>query len=505
MHPKSFPRTFGGGVSVSVSGRIPLGVLSGNAPRCPGLKAPPPDQDADLSVWAVIRPGHVREKIAIFAAEGRWSDPAHDPASPAGLRRHERVLMVCAAKAKGSRGGDSTPKRRRRSENNPKLPRDQRNQLPGEQPSKPAERSGGGAGGDEDRQKVSVGEMVAFLERRASKQKPRPKPAPHLQRSSASITLSRPPAPPEVRPEEEPDSVRVSDMVARLEGECVRRQKEGGGVSRSSSLRRGAGRVLLTAGDHSPPPSRTPPPPAPPTAPGFSPEASVLTAPPSGGPAVRAESAICRVAPPLPSQEEEPLPGLLFLSPPGAEAAPPPQSDHGDITPPPCATPCPPPGREGRGPAASPDFLALRRRLQRLLAPQPLLLLLPPHLLLKILLLLPTRSLAALKCACTRLRLLIDDYAPRPADSLWVSDPRYRDDPCKQCKRRHRPGDVSLCRWHHKPYCQALPYGPGYWMCCRGARRDAPGCNVGLHDNRWVPAFHSINVPIYRGSRSPDN
>ncbi|CAG5866963.1 unnamed protein product [Menidia menidia] len=487
-----------------------MGVLSGNAPRCPGLKAPRPDPDADLSVWAVIRPGHVREKIAIFAAEGRWSDPAHDSASPVGLRRHERVLMVCAAKAKGSRGGDSTPKRRRRSENSPKLPRDQRNQLSGEQPAPMASKLAGGVGGgepgtvggDEDRQKVSVGEMVAFLERRASKQKPRPKPAPHLQRSSASITLSRPPAPPEVRPEEEPDSVRVSDMVARLEGECVRRQKEEGGVSRSSSLRRGAGRVLLTAGDQSPPPGRPLPPPAPPTAPGFSPKVPSL----SEGPVVRAESAICRVAPPLPSQEEEPLPGLLFLSPPGAEAAPPPQSDPGgDTPPPPGAPPCPPPGREGRGPAASPDFLALRRRLQRLLAPQPLLLLLPPHLLLKILLLLPTRSLAALKCACTRLRLLIDDYAPRPADSLWVSDPRYRDDPCKQCKRRHRPGDVSLCRWHHKPYCQALPYGPGYWMCCRGARRDAPGCNVGLHDNRWVPAFHSINVPIYRGSRSPDN
>ncbi|AWP15916.1 putative F-box only protein 34 [Scophthalmus maximus] len=63
-------------------------------------------------------------------------------------------------------------------------------------------------------------------------------------------------------------------------------------------------------------------------------------------------------------------------------------------------------------------------------------------------------------------RFLIENYGVRPADSLWVCDPRYRDDPCKQCKRRYDRGDVSLCRWHHKPYCQALPYGPGYWMCC---------------------------------------
>lgn len=140
----------------------------------------------------------------------------------------------------------------------------------------------------------------------------------------------------------------------------------------------------------------------------------------------------------------------------------------------------------------------MRQRLQQLLEPQPYLSVLPHHLLLKILLLLPTQSLAALKCSCRYFKFIIDNYGVRPADSLWVSDPRYRDDPCKQCKKRYGRGDVSLCRWHHKPYCQALPYGPGYWMCCHGARRDTPGCNVGLHDNRWVPAFHSINVPIYR-------
>lgn len=156
----------------------------------------------------------------------------------------------------------------------------------------------------------------------------------------------------------------------------------------------------------------------------------------------------------------------------------------------------------GRRASASQDFLELRQRLQQLLEPQPYLSVLPHHLLLKILLLLPTQSLAALKCTCRYFKFIIDNYGVRPADSLWVSDPRYRDDPCKQCKKRYGRGDVSLCRWHHKPYCQALPYGPGYWMCCHGVHRDAPGCNVGLHDNRWVPAFHSINVPIYRRSRN---
>ncbi|KAJ0063188.1 hypothetical protein NL108_013352 [Boleophthalmus pectinirostris] len=153
---------------------------------------------------------------------------------------------------------------------------------------------------------------------------------------------------------------------------------------------------------------------------------------------------------------------------------------------------------EGR---VSEDFLLMRRRVQSLLEPRSnlsYLSLLPHHLLLQILLHLPTRALAALKCTCHYLRLVIDTYDPRPMDALWVCDPRYRDDPCKQCKRRHQRGDVSLCRWHHKPFCQAMPYGPGYWMCCHGDRRDAPGCNVGLHDNRWVPAFHSINAPIYR-------
>nr|XP_046223223.1 F-box only protein 34-like isoform X2 [Oncorhynchus gorbuscha] len=147
------------------------------------------------------------------------------------------------------------------------------------------------------------------------------------------------------------------------------------------------------------------------------------------------------------------------------------------------------------------EFLEMRFKIQLLLEPQQYMSFLPHHIIIKIFCLLPTESLAALKCTCHYFKFIIESYGVRPADSRWVCDPRYKDDPCKQCKKRYGRGDVSLCRWHHKPYCQALPYGPGYWMCCHGSHKDTPGCNVGLHDNRWVPAFHSINMPIYKKPR----
>lgn len=148
------------------------------------------------------------------------------------------------------------------------------------------------------------------------------------------------------------------------------------------------------------------------------------------------------------------------------------------------------------------EFLEMRFKIQLLLEPQQYMAFLPHHIIVKIFCLLPTENLAALKCTCHYFKFLIESYGVRPADSRWVCDPRYKDDPCKQCKKRYGRGDVSLCRWHHKPYCQALPYGPGYWMCCHGSHKDTPGCNVGLHDNRWVPAFHSINMPIYKKPRA---
>uniref|UniRef100_A0A8D0AF28 F-box protein 34 n=1 Tax=Sander lucioperca TaxID=283035 RepID=A0A8D0AF28_SANLU len=390
-----------------------------------------------------------------------------------------------------------------------------------------------------EEQKVSVVEMVAFLEQRASEpqqQQPDAKPLLAMQRSSASITLSRAP-PPEVRgeepdsirgeepesvrreeeepesnrgeelesirrEEEEPESVRVSDMVARLESACEKRQSAGD-LSRNNSLRRIAGRVLLATDQSSAP---CPPSSASDREPTGCSETAVSAETLDSAAETHTQALPLQQAPPLTQASKvEPMPGLLFLL-PASQPRPPlmepaclcvliQDGDAGVVTL--CSSSSSPPPRR-----ASPDFLLMRQRLQQLLAPQPFLAVLPHHVLLTILALLPTQSLAALKCTCRYLRSVIDDYGVRPADSLWVSDPRYRDDPCKQCKKRYGRGDVSLCRWHHKPYCQALPYGPGYWMCCHGARRDTPGCNVGLHDNRWVPAFHSINVPIYRRGRA---
>ncbi|XP_067469826.1 F-box only protein 34 [Thunnus thynnus] len=555
------------------------------------------DGDAPLDIWAAIKPGHVREKIAIFTSEAGRTDASggSERTSTSSSGSWDRTSPVCtshapmaglsrAVKAKGSWEETSNAKRRRRSGSNQNLQQDQRNQLPdppehahklSPHRSDSTQRASGEQGGVEavseeaEDTKVSVVDMVAFLEQRASKQQQRDsKPVLALQRSSTTIMLSRAP-PPEVREGsevrgEEPESVRVSDMVAKLESECLRTRVEGD-LSRSNSLRRMVGRVLLAATDQcsapcqpaSPSSSLTSSPSSSlsgaqrePISCSETPRTSALTpplpdvaTPPSGDVAVVARgggsSASETQATPLQSEGAEPLPGLLFLSPPPA-ASELQTRPHTDSTPPSSphtptdSKPRPPhhrttfdpeadPSRPHRPPVSgsqseksraqeeevavvpvarrasvSQDFLEMRQRLQQLLEPQPYLSLLPHHLLLKILLLLNTQSLAALKCSCHYFQFIIDTYGVRPADSLWVSDPRYRDDPCKQCKKRYGRGDVSLCRWHHKPYCQALPYGPGYWMCCHGTHRDAPGCNVGLHDNRWVPAFHSINVPIYR-------
>uniref|UniRef100_A0A8D0GCW0 F-box protein 34 n=1 Tax=Sphenodon punctatus TaxID=8508 RepID=A0A8D0GCW0_SPHPU len=147
------------------------------------------------------------------------------------------------------------------------------------------------------------------------------------------------------------------------------------------------------------------------------------------------------------------------------------------------------------------DFLETRFKIQQLLEPQQYMAFLPHHIMVKIFGLLPTRSLVALKCTCCYFKFIIEYYNIRPADSRWVRDPRYREDPCKQCKKKYVKGDVSLCRWHPKPYCQALPYGPGYWMCCHRSQKGVPGCKLGLHDNQWVPACHSFNRAIHKKSR----
>lgn len=506
------------------------------------------EADAPMDIWTVIKPGHVREKIAIFASDApKQTDATADRNRSLSSGSELRTPLVCAShtplsappratKAKGIWEETCNAKRRRRSGN--RNAQQERRIAPQQclPASLPAE--------EVEPQKVSVGEMVAFLEQRANEQQPDSKPVLALQRSSTTITLSRPP-PFEARQGsevkgEEPENLRVSDMVAKLESECLRRRAEGE-LSRSNSLRRTVGRVLLVAAAEqspapSPPSQRTPPASLPSREPASRTE--TMAAPPPAprrdveaqkvGAARGPESPSAEAPPPQLERhvEEEPLPGLLFLSSSPAaslhtrSASSPHAPDDAFIFDPAPSRPRTPScsqserkkperseeeeaggGAVSRRASVSQDFLEMRQRLQQLLEPQPLLAVLPHHLLVKIFLLLPTQSLAALKCTCHYFKFIIENYGVRPADSLWVSDPRYRDDPCKQCKRRYGRGDVSLCRWHHKPYCQALPYGPGYWMCCHGSHRDAPGCNVGLHDNRWVPAFHSINVPIYRRSR----
>lgn len=514
----------------------PLPPLPGYENDTLRLQTTAEDADAPLDIWTVIKPGHVREKIAIFASDGGRTNGPGDSERTSTSGSPDRTPAVCtnnvamaglfrAVKAKGSWEENSTAKRRRRSGSNQNLQQDKRTKslprrLDSSQRSGDEQCGGEAVTEEEEEQKVSVVEMVAFLEQRVSEQQLDSKPLLALQRSSTTITLSRAP-PTEVRGEE-PDNVRVSDMVAKLESECLRRRTEGD-LSRSNSLRRTVGRVLLATADQVSAPCQPSSPSSVtssslPGAQSTSSEtpASSLTTPPSSdlttplSPRSGEAAVNCQEtqAPPPQSEEAEPLPGLLFLSLPPAASETLPLTD---------SEPRPSPdsgsqsdrrrsdrGPEGRRASVSQDFLLMRQRLQQLLEPQPYLAVLPHHLLLKIFLLLPTQSLAALKCTCHYFRFIIDMYAVRPADSLWVSDPRYRDDPCKQCKKRYDRGDVSLCRWHHKPFCQALPYGPGYWMCCHGAHRDAPGCNVGLHDNRWVPAFHSINVPIYRRSQHND-
>ncbi|XP_029454130.1 F-box only protein 34 [Rhinatrema bivittatum] len=150
------------------------------------------------------------------------------------------------------------------------------------------------------------------------------------------------------------------------------------------------------------------------------------------------------------------------------------------------------------------DFLETRFKIQQLLEPQQYMIFLPHHIMVKIFRFLPTKTLAALKCTCLYFKFIIEHYDIRPADSLWVRDPRYKADPCKQCKKKYVKGDVSLCWWHPKPYCQALPYGPGYWMCCQKIQKDSSGCKVGLHDNRWVPACHNFNRTVYKKAKESE-
>ncbi|KAI4905389.1 hypothetical protein NFI96_018609 [Prochilodus magdalenae] len=579
--------------------------------------------EGSLDIWAVIKPGNTKEKIAIFTAQkcghvgagGNDKVPEREVTTP--------DMRMVSMKSKGSWDGDSSVAKRRKRSGNPD--KQMSVEPPAQKPEictapmTPKENTDPccgvteelvGTDGEEGGKTLSVVEMVAYLEQRACDQQVDLKP--QSLRSSSTITLSKAaslpqlaeqvskgPQLPEV-PEEE-ESVRVLDMVAKLESQCLSRQslRDGGNLSRNNSLRRRVGRVLLAGSETYSVPLQ----PALPVLPqdgrvecareglisvidkanGLSKaplpvsmensECSVSCTRVQGeGQNVVAEQNTCRNVEtvkdlqPLARQTNlqandgsaEPLPGMLFFaqSPPKAlqeqkpktisenspesqnvehssdgqeinhEGALPllqtlsplsPKESVGKQSMDKLEADCSVEETEGqvsiisREPVPLPlrrlvshEFLETRFKIQLLLEPQQYMAFLPHHIIVKIFSLLPTESLAALKCTCHYFKFIIESYGVRPADSRWVSDPRYKDDPCKQCKKRYGRGDVSLCRWHHKPYCQALPYGPGYWMCCRGSHKDTPGCNVGLHDNRWVPAFHSINMPIYKKSKDSE-
>uniref|UniRef100_A0A663FI18 F-box domain-containing protein n=1 Tax=Aquila chrysaetos chrysaetos TaxID=223781 RepID=A0A663FI18_AQUCH len=179
--------------------------------------------------------------------------------------------------------------------------------------------------------------------------------------------------------------------------------------------------------------------------------------------------------------QEDPLPGQLFLLPVPEET---PVVEDMEASEEPSAVPDPSLCRLYHH--VSHDFLEIRFKIQRLLEPRQYMLLLPEHVMVKIFSYLPTQALAALKCSCHYFKSIIETFGVQATDSRWNRDPLYRDDPCKQCKKHYEKGDVSLCRWHPKPYHHDLPYGRSYWMCCRRPDKEAPGCRVGLHDNNWV-------------------
>ncbi|NXW69324.1 FBX34 protein, partial [Hirundo rustica] len=593
--------------------------------------------EGPLDVWAVVKPGNTKEKIAFFAAQ-----------QCGGSTRTGSMKIKSTWDIDGR-----TAKRRKKSVDLKKAKIQlERMREANSRCSQPEPFSCGiehcsvhfGSDGGEGAfpgRSLSVIEMVAFLEQRASAL------LADCAKSCAATSAARPRAAPggcepfpagEAQAERGPgepqgEPVRVLDMVAKLESECLRRQseREAGSLSRNNSFRRNVGRVLLASGTRPPEGDGGKGGPAPGEAgaaeagygggcgpPGdaelWDGGASARQPFPSGldprvgnvnsglaravlAMAAGRNDAETRIEPPrallspcpaaarlppdplrsksatvdctskepvvfpkhparkeplcisisvtkteegcrkekLSSSGEDSLPGRLFFLQGEGPAAHEQQSGRestqekpGEVAqnededalasaascvrssvPTEPSAPSVPPA-EGALQVldasclkrqVSHDFLETRFKIQQLLEPQQYMAFLPHHIIVKIFGLLPTRSLVALKCTCYYFKFIIEYYNIRPADSRWVRDPRYREDPCKQCKKKYVKGDVSLCRWHPKPYCQALPYGPGYWMCCHRSQKGIPGCKLGLHDNHWVPACHSFNRAIHKKTR----
>ncbi|NXJ29691.1 FBX46 protein, partial [Dicrurus megarhynchus] len=500
--------------------RKPLGCRpSENTPPEPPEPGPAPAAAAEdgrvlLDTWYVIKPGNTKEKVAFFVAHQCGTGGTSGRAS--------------TMKVKGNWGSDSSKAKRRRRCHDPKAapsppwstssgdtPKD----LPKDTPKDtPGDAIGDSAGDAPDL--LSVAEMVALVERRAAlalQSLPRPCDTP------APLVLLEAPGGPECR--------RVAAAVAQFESQQQHRERAGPGEVRIafrissgrepraataatstiperpralgakdqitcdlyrlvSPARAGVELLLAAKGDKD------------------GTEEAAVAEPSAGvaeGPAVPRDCAsgfhvdvvvtgvvdqcvffgkdsakqVTEETVRLP--DEPPPPGQLFLLPGRPEE--------------PATAATAAPGQEAAAgdPAlcrlyrhVSHDFLEIRFKIQRLLEPRQYMLLLPEHVMVKIFSYLPTQALAALKCSCHYFKSIIETFGVQATDSRWNRDPLYRDDPCKQCKKRYERGDVSLCRWHPKPYHHDLPYGRSYWMCCRRPDREAPGCRTGLHDNNWV-------------------
>ncbi|XP_052047634.1 F-box only protein 34 [Apodemus sylvaticus] len=637
---------------VKASSRKPFGILSPNVLCSMSGKSPvenslnvkakknvpsaavPQSEEGLPGSWAIVKPGNTKEKIAFFAS-------------------HQCSNRIGSMKIKSSWDIDGRATKRRKKSGDLKkaklqleMMRELNSQCYQAEPFAcgvehcSVHYVGDSGDGVYTARPLSVIQMVAFLEQRATALLA--SCTKNCTNSPAIVKISgqsrgMPPAPePFSAPEtcEEPkerenpetgrsqsEPVRVLDMVARLESECLKHQgqREPGSLSRNNSFRRNVGRVLLTNGSQASDKDEegsadTPDTPGHPLQPLSVGEGLSVTdlhsvgeqawgAPsqsspslPAGvschttstelepGPQTAVENCsrgdvemaegcdelptdavscrsrelvpltnhnpeqrqeplcvsitVCTVEKAEPSaldSLEEPLPGMLFFLSPGQDKHEHPKlSDHpapevSEASPPQDAAedssaheekeaPVEPlvPAASGGGSTlqvleaatckkqVSQDFLETRFKIQQLLEPQQYMACLPHHIMVKIFRLLPTLSLAILKCTCRYFKSIIEYYNIRPADSRWVRDPRYREDPCKQCKKKYVKGDVSLCRWHPKPYCQALPYGPGYWMCCHQSQKGFPGCKLGLHDNHWLPACHSFNRAIHKKSRGSE-
>nr|XP_009937837.1 PREDICTED: F-box only protein 34 [Opisthocomus hoazin] len=485
--------------------------------------------EGPLDVWAVVKPGNTKEKIAFFAAQQGSGDP-----------------RLGSMKVKSTWDIDGrTAKRRKKSADLKKAKIQLESMREVNARCSPPEPfacgiehcsvhyvTDNGEGAFPGRS-LSVIEMVAFLEQRASAllvdctKTCTPASATRLSAQPKGALSSSDPfssagpceVPAERGEQQQGEPVRVLDMVAKLESECLRRPAPAGLPPASLQSRSATVDCTLkeavTFPKQSLHPARKEP---------LCISISVT----------KTEKGCRKEKLSNGGSGEDLLPGRLFFlqadQPAAHKQQPLRESTHekpevaqnededalasdrsrlGDGVPTePSALPVPP--TEGALQVldasclkrqVSHDFLETRFKIQQLLEPQQYMAFLPHHIIVKIFELLPTWSLVALKCTCYYFKFIIEYYNIRPADSRWVRDPRYREDPCKQCKKKYVKGDVSLCRWHPKPYCQALPYGPGYWMCCHRSQKGIPGCKLGLHDNHWVPACHSFNRAIHKKAR----